>query len=925
MCDRHKELVALGQELGYEGGELREFVKGQQAAERDERHERAEARKLELEAEEKKNLRQYELQKIKLSSPSSLGLEGTSIVETDRFGWTTVLKLVPKFSESEVLKYFQSFEKLMKRVECPKEYYCLLLQSVLTGKAQEVYSCLSDEQCANYETVKKIILKAYKQVPETYRLKFRHFRKNSSMTFIEFARCKQQYFNEWCNSMEVSTLEDLKELILTEDFKNNIPAEMKLYIEEGQVNKFTRIAELADEFALTHQFSKEWQDKKIHPKTFETKGNRQLSGEPVRNSQLKTTKHLSDMKCFFCEKKGHIIKDCFKHKTYLTNQKKPVNLVSSGSDSVLQMDEWKNTIKSFGNYLSKGSLAVSESGIRKPVTILRDTGAAISVVLKSSLPDDPVTGDELVLIGGFPDACIACPFLTIYLDTDYVSGLVKVAVTDTLPVKGVDILLGNDLGKESCLVNPIVMKTPTPEAEVAVVTRSGFVTDSDNYDLAQRDDVSLKHIFERCEEGSGNDDYVKEKFILKNNLLHRLSRPIFANSNEVIDQVVIPFKLRPKMISLAHDNIMSGHLGVNKTFKKIYDSFYWPSLRRDVKNFVNSCHKCQMAGKLNKPIPKAPLINIPVTGEPFEHIVIDIVGPLPRSKRGNCYILSIVDRMSRFPEAIPIRNAKAKALVQHLIAYFTRFGLPKTLQSDNGRNFTGKFFKDQMRNFGIKHITSTPYHPESQGVIERFHQTLKHILRKLCSGEDNLWDVMLPYALFALRQAPSETLGLSPFDLVFGHKVRGSVEVLRETWDDEKTEVYVADKIDNFKTKLFRAWDLARENQASAHQKNKIVYDRKAKSRVFEKGDLVLALFPKEGNSLKYKFSGPYKVLDKKGDTKDVKRIISKYPKVVRDEPGLTHLIEHYVELTDTTPIRQHPYRLNPLKAEILKGLHDGA
>ncbi|XP_066964303.1 LOW QUALITY PROTEIN: uncharacterized protein [Macrobrachium rosenbergii] len=644
--------------------EKEEFVRVQQAVERDERHERAEARKLELEAEERENLRQYELQKLKLSSPSSLGLEGTPNVETDRFGWTTVLKLVPKFSESDVSKYFQSFEKLMKQVECPKEYYCLLLQSVLTGKAQEVYSCLSDEQCANYETVKEIILKAYKQVPEAYRLKFRHFRKNSSMTFMEFARCKQQYFNEWCNSMEVSTLEDLKELILTEDFKNNIPAEMKLYIEECQVNKFTRIAELADEFALTHQFSKEWQEKKIHPKTFETKGYRQFSKEPVCNSQLKTSKHLSDMKCFFCEKKGHIIKDCFKHKTYLARQMKPFNLVSSG---VIPYFRWMNgkILKSFGNYLSKGSLAVSESGIRKPVTVLRDTGAAISVVLKSSLPDDSVTGDEFILIG-VSDACIPCPLQTIYLDTDYVTGLVKVAVTDTLPVKGVDILLGNDLGKESCLVNPIVMKTPVPEAEVAVVTRSGFCTDSDNYDLdldsnvdsslisvpleislqrddlirAQRDDVSLKHIFEKCEEGSGNDDYVKEKFILKNNLLHRLSRPIFANSNEVIDQVVIPFKLRPKIISLAHDNIMSGHLGVNKTLKKIYDSFYWPSLRRDVKNFVNSCHECQMAGKPNKPIPKAPLISTPVSGEPFEHRVTGIVGPLLRSKRRNFYILS---------------------------------------------------------------------------------------------------------------------------------------------------------------------------------------------------------------------------------------------------------------------------------------------
>ena len=122
----------------------------------------------------------------------------------------------------------------------------------------------------------------------------------------------------------------------------------------------------------------------------------------------------------------------------------------------------------------------------------------------------------------------------------------------------------------------------------------------------------------------------------------------------VIDQIVVPTRLKNEIISLVHEHLLSGHLGVTKTSNLIRESFYWPNLKKDVKKFVNSCHTSQLTGKPNQVIPKAPLIKIPIVGEPFDEIVVDVVGPLPRSKKGNQFILTIIDWVTRYPEGIPL-------------------------------------------------------------------------------------------------------------------------------------------------------------------------------------------------------------------------------------------------------------------------------
>ena len=144
---------------------------------------------------------------------------------------------------------------------------------------------------------------------------------------------------------------------------------------------------------------------------------------------------------------------------------------------------------------------------------------------------------------------------------------------------------------------------------------------------------------------------------------------------------------RREVLHLAYALPMAGHLGFNKTYQKVLNHFYWPGLKRDVTQFCKSCHVCQMVGKPNQPIPSAPLQPIPVYGEPFSHVQTNCVGPLPKTESENHYILTIMCKFTRFPEAIPLRNIKARKVVDSLIKFFTFLGLPVSIQSDQRVEF----------------------------------------------------------------------------------------------------------------------------------------------------------------------------------------------------------------------------------------------
>ncbi|XP_071062254.1 uncharacterized protein [Pseudochaenichthys georgianus] len=223
---------------------------------------------------------------------------------------------------------------------------------------------------------------------------------------------------------------------------------------------------------------------------------------------------------------------------------------------------------------------------------------------------------------------------------------------------------------------------------------------------------------------------------------------------------------------------------------------------------------------------------------------------------------------AQFPEAIPLRKITAPVITKALLKFFSMFGLPKVVQTDQGTNFMSKVFARVLDTLGIKHVTSSPYHPESQGALERFHQTMKCMLRKHCHESHKDWDDGVPLVLFAAREAVQESLGFSPAELVFGHEVRGPLRVLKEHLImPTKTVCSIPEYVAKLKDRLNRACSLAREALTSTQGNMKKRYDQKAVARLFQPGDKVLVLLPVPGSALSTKFAGPYVVDKKLGET----------------------------------------------------------
>ena len=150
--------------------------------------------------------------------------------------------------------------------------------------------------------------------------------------------------------------------------------------------------------------------------------------------------------------------------------------------------------------------------------------------------------------------------------------------------------------------------------------------------------------------------------------------------------------------------------------------------------------------------------------------------------------------------------------------------------------------------------------------LVRYHQTLKSMLKKYCLEYPEDWDKGIPFVLFATRDAPSELLGLSPFELVYGHEVRGPLKFIKDKFLSQEEGSNLLDYVSNFRDRLKKACDLAKENLVLAQGKMKGQYDKRSETRSFEPGDKVLVLLPVQGESLKAKFSGPYKILEKQND-----------------------------------------------------------
>ena len=258
-------------------------------------------------------------------------------------------------------------------------------------------------------------------------------------------------------------------------------------------------------------------------------------------------------------------------------------------------------------------------------------------------------------------------------------------------------------------------------------------------------------------------------------LKHRLE----DETGQTWDRIVLPRVRIKEVMALAHNNRLCGHFSHRKTKAVLQRSFMWPGMAKEIKVWCRNCVECQKAGK--KAPTKVPLHPLPVIGTPFSRVAFDLVGPLPRTSRRHRYILTCMCLGSKYPDAIPLTKVDATTIADAMLDIFLRIGIPAEILTDQGSVFMGQLTKQLCSMCKIKHIRTSPYHPQTDGALERWHGTLKQMPRK-CQDRRTDWDKILKYLLFAYSYTPHSNTGFSPLEVVYGGGLRGPLEVLKEGW-----------------------------------------------------------------------------------------------------------------------------------------------
>ncbi|XP_071510123.1 uncharacterized protein [Diadema antillarum] len=549
-----------------------------------------------------------------------------------------------------------------------------------------------------------------------------------------------------------------------------------------------------------------------------------------------------------------------------------------------------------GHSLPMLSAACSENVVRKmPVvigavggkqaTVLRDSGCSSAVIREDLVDKSQLTGEEntCVLIDG---TVRKLPIAMINVDTPYFTGSIEALCMKT-PLY--DLILGNlegvrapgdpdqnwtlsinpagaveTRGQKKQLGKPFrPLKVPAPLEETVTPAL---------LKQAQADDDSLRKLRElgKSQTEKVSDHCAVSSFFYENGILYRKFHSPKVESDTLFTQVVVPKPYRAQVMRAAHGTLLGGHQGAKKTLDKILSNFFWPGITGDVSRYCRSCDVCQRTLHKGR-VPKAPLGRMPLIEVPFERIAVDIVGPIhPMTERKNRYILTIIDYATRYPEAIPLPSIETERVAEALVSVFTRVGIPKEMLTDQGSQFTFEVMKQVSNLLSVRQITTSPYHPAANGLVERFNGTLKQMLKRMCSERPVDWDRYVEPLLFAIRESPQDSLGFSPFELLYGRKVRGPMTILRELWtgnietgETKTTCQYMFD----LRNRLEETCHAARDQLERSASRYKRYYDRKSRQRQLEVGDLVLLLLPTDRNKLLLQWKGPFAVTAKVSDT----------------------------------------------------------
>ena len=384
--------------------------------------------------------------------------------------------------------------------------------------------------------------------------------------------------------------------------------------------------------------------------------------------------------------------------------------------------------------------------------------------------------------------------------------------------------------------NQTTPDTPNEENRISSIS-------FDQLKNAQQNDIDARKIIDNIKK--------YKQYTIKNDLLMRHAKPIVP--------YVPKGELRQTILKIYHDSVANGaHFGRNKTLHKIKTRYFWPSMYKDIDNYIKSCIPCAQ----HNPRRQKPPGNLRPIKPPegvWQLVSMDFHGPItPSSQRGNKYIITLTDILSKFVIAKAVRDNSAQTAVRFLKEdVITKFGTPRCILTDNGTHFTSSLMNELIKQIGATHLYSTPYHPQTNGQIERYNSTMDAKIAALSNLRKTNWDEQLAFVTFNYNTSIHSSTKQIPFEMMYGR-----TPVLPfDTQDSNVTLSYDPEYLNKLKNYLSSLNQIAQNNILATQDTYKQRYDSNRSNPIYNIGDLVLVKTLNVRHKFDLRYEGPFRII----------------------------------------------------------------
>lgn len=342
----------------------------------------------------------------------------------------------------------------------------------------------------------------------------------------------------------------------------------------------------------------------------------------------------------------------------------------------------------------------------------------------------------------------------------------------------------------------------------------------------------------------------KCSYELKDGLCYKLL-PMHIDCNTKKKLIYLPSSMINDLLQVYHSGPLSGHFGVQRTYLKIKNKYWWPNMKQSIAQYIQLCLPCQQHNITRSKKP-GQLQPIPPPEGPFQLIGMDYCGPFKQTPRGNQYVLCLTDYFTRWVVAVAVPDCSAQTTAEALFnEYICKYGVPAVILSDQGTHFHNQLMEAMSKLVGYNHIYSTAYHPQSNGMVERFNATFVPQIAKLQDKENNNWDEFLLPVVFAYNTGTHSTTNYSPFQLLFGGEPRLPT--------DEQIPAFIFRKPNDYYEQLRKSMKVihthAHENIIRKQHQYKTQYDKRRPDPHYAIHDRVLIRRHGMRNKLEPKYS----------------------------------------------------------------------